>query len=409
MGKSGNPALKEQLTGAISIYSNSYDVPTGYGQQVKHLIDCLVRQGLDVANISNFGLEGKKDVIRTPYGDVTHFPRSFTQYSLDTAPIDHMTFVNSVATGAGFPNVFFTLYDVWVLKSPHFEKLTDIWSWFPVDHVTMPDMVKQWLLKANVKPIAMAPWGKELSEKEGIEVDYVPHAIDTKVTKESYDLSNGMDVRDYFGSREKFVVGMVAANKASGLVHRKAFNENLLAFSIFAKKHSDAMLYLHTNADGGGIGWNLLQMIAGLGISADQVKIVNPVEYRYGSTLQDMACYYSAMDVLLATSMGEGFGVPTMEAQACGTRVIASNWAASKDLVSEDGWLVNGNPVWDNGQHAWWQTPRVPEIVEALEQAYAQGKVRSQKSVEFAKPFDVETVWKTGWMPLLRERFAQSQ
>ena len=406
MGKKGNPAVKEQFDGAFSVFSNSYGVPTGYGQQVKYLIDRLKRHGLNVANISNFGLEGKRDVIHTPYGEVEHFPRSFQQYSQDTAPIDHMTFVNSVADRAGYPNVFFTLYDVWVLKSPHYDQMTDIWSWVPMDHITMHPHVKTWVKRPNVKPIAMAPWGKELMEREGIECEYVPHGVDTKVMRESYELTSGQNVHDYFNTRDKFVVGMVAANKSSGLMHRKAYNENLMAFSIFSKKHPDAVLYLHTDTTGSGIGWNLLELLKALDIPAQKVVVVNPVEYRYGSKVEDLAAYYSGMDVLLATSMGEGFGVPTIEAQACGTRVIASNWAASKDLVSEDGWLVNGTPMWDSGQHSWWQTPNVAEIVFALEEAYAEGKTRSDKSVEFAKQFDVETVWKNGWMPLMREKFA---
>lgn len=405
MGKSGNPALKEQFKGAFSVWSNSYGIPTGYGQQVTYLIDRLKRHGLDVSNISNFGLEGMQGVIHTPYGEVAHYPRSFQQYSQDSAPIDHMTFVNSVADGPGFKNVFFTLYDVWVLNSPHYDKMENIWSWVPMDHLTMHPMVKKWVERPNVKPIAMAPWGKELMERDGIECEYVPHGVDTKIMREHYDLTSGQDVRDYFKSKDRFVVGMVAANKASGLLHRKAYNENLMAFSIFAKKHPDAMLYLHTDVTGSGIGWNLLELLKALGVPPNQVTVVNPIEYRYGSKVEDLAAYYSAMDVLLATSMGEGFGVPTIEAQACGTKVIASNWAASKDLVSDDGWLVGGTPAWDSGQHSWWQTPNVAEIVKALEEAYEAGKGRSEASVEFASQFDVEKVWKDSWMPLLREQF----
>jgi len=406
MGKSGNPALQEQLKGAFTVWSNSYGVPTGYGQQVMYLIDRLKRHGLDVANISNFGLEGKRDVIRTPYGEVAHFPRSFHQYSQDSAPIDHMTFVNEVADSADYKNVHFTLYDAWVLESPYYEQIQNIWSWIPIDHVTLHPKIKAWADKPNVKPIAMAPWGVELLGQNDVEADYVPHSIDTKVLKESYTMSNGMDVRDYFKSRDRFVVGMVAANKASGLIHRKAFNENLLAFSLFHKKYPDSMLYLHTDATGSGIGWNLLEMLKALGVPPNAVSVVNPVEYRYGSKQEDLATYYSAMDALLAPSMGEGFGVPTVEAQSVGTRVIGSSWAATKDLLSEECWMVPGNPLWDAGQHSWWQTPQVPAIANALEQAYKVGKSKSPQAVEFAKQFDVETVWKKYWMPLLRGHFA---
>jgi glycosyltransferase involved in cell wall biosynthesis len=401
MGKKGNPALQEQLSGAFGIYSNSYDVPTGYGQQVKYLIDCLVRQGFDVANFSNFGLEGKIDVIRTPYGEATHFPRTFSGYSQEVAPLDFMTWSNSVKK----KDLFFTLYDVWILQSEHYEKFRQIWSWTPLDHVTMPAQVEQWLRKPNVLPIAMSPFGHRQMDDKGIDNVYIPHSIDTKVLKETWELSSGSDVRDYWNAKDKFVVGMVAANKASGLVHRKAFSENLMAFSIFQKKHSDAVLYLHTDATGSGIGWNLLEMLKGLGVPEQSVLLVNPLEYRYGASQHNLAAYYTGMDVLLAPSMGEGFGVPTIEAQACGTRVIASNWAASQDLVAEDGWLVDGVPVWDAGQLSWWQTPNVPSIVDALGQAYDLGHGKSEVAKKFAKDFDVETVWKRDWMPLLRKEF----
>ena len=405
MGKSGNPIAKQQLSGAVGVWSNSYDAPTGYGQQVKYMIDRLKRHGLDVANFSNFGLEGKIDTIQTPHGPVKHFPRSFGHgYSMDVLVPDFMTWANST----GKKDVLFTLYDVWVLDSPHLQKMRQIWSWTPLDHITMPPKVKEWLVKPNVLPIAMSPFGQREMQNHEIEHAYVPHGIDTKVLRPSYELTNGMDVRDYWKSRDSFIVGMVAANKASGLVHRKAFSENLTAFSIFHKKHPDTKLYLHTDATGSGIGWNLLELLKALDVPAESILLVNPLEYRYGSPQADLAAYYSAMDVLLAPSMGEGFGVPTIEAQACGTRAIASSWAASQDLVAEDGWLVDGVPLWDAGQSSWWQTPKIPSIVDALEDAYQQGKGESEVAREFALQFDVETVWRDYWMPLLRGEFDET-
>jgi glycosyltransferase involved in cell wall biosynthesis len=179
-----------------------------------------------------------------------------------------------------------------------------------------------------------------------------------------------------------------------------------MAFSIFHKKHPDAVLYLHTDPLGRSGGWNLPSLLTSLGIPEDAVCFPDPNDYRFGLSHKDLAAFYTAFDVMLATSYGEGFGVPTMEAQACGTRVIASNWAASVDLVSQDGWLVDGTPAWDSGQNAWWQTPNIPSIVKALEEAYAEDRGRSQVSIDFAKQFDVENVWKKYWLPTLNRLLA---
>lgn len=393
------PTKNEKLDGVFTIWSNSYDAPTGYGQQVKHLIDNLKKHKAEVAMLSNYGQEAALGTINTPYGAVKHFPRGFDLYSNDVAPVDHKSFVS------GFPgkkNVMITLYDVWVMTSKQYDELDQIASWTPLDHVTLPPKVRAWLEKPNVRPIAMAPNGVRMLEAAGIECDYAPHAVDTKIYKPTYKLANGMTPDDYFGAKDKFVVGMVAANKASGLIHRKAFSENLMAFSIFKKKHPDAILYLHTEPFGLANGWNLIDLITAVGLTTQDVIFPNPLDYRFGLPKEHMAAVYTGIDVLLAPSYGEGFGVPTMEAQACGTRVIASNWAASPDLVSEDGWLVDGQPTWDASQNAWWQTPSIPSIVNALELAYEAGKTRSTKSVEFASKFDVSYVWDTYWLPLLK-------
>ena len=205
------------------------------------------------------------------------------------------------------------------------------------------------------------------------------------------------------GITDEFVVGMNAANKASGLVHRKAFSENLMAFSIFRERHPDAVLYIHTDPLGSAGGWNLIKMLKAFGIPKEAIMFPPYVDYKYGMPQSDLAGLYSAMDVFLAPSYGEGFGLGTIEAQACGTRVIGSNWGATPDLVADDGWLIDGQPMWDSGQDAIWQVPLIPSIVEALEQAYKADRGVSETAVKFAKDFDVDTVFDKYWVPVLKK------
>lgn len=398
--KSKNPANREQFKGTVSLYSNSPDQPTGYGQQARYLVDRLKRHGFDVAALSNYGLEGIKRELDTPYGKIPHFARGMDMYSNDTAPVDHKTF----AATKNQKDVMITLYDVWVLTSPLFDSI-DILSWVPLDHITLPPRVETFLRKENVTPVAMAPHGVRQMEEKGIACRYAPHGIDTKIFKPTFEIE-GQSVEEHMGTKDRYVVGMVAANKSSGLIHRKAFSENLLAFSIFKKKHPEAMLYLHTDPLSKGVGWNLLSLLQSLGIEKDDVAFPHSQSYKYGIKQEHLAAYYSGMDVMLATSYGEGFGIPSVEAQACGTRIIGSAWAATQDLASEDSFLVGGQPQWDSGQDAWWQVPNVPSIVEALEEAYKLGKGRSQTAIDFASDFDVDKVWQKYWLPILRDKFA---
>lgn len=389
----------KKLKGTISLWSNSPSAPTGYGQQALYFMNKARESGIDLAILSNYGLEGSIAEIPHELGAVPHFPRGMQSYSQDVIAQDHSAWVSK---NPNQKSLLLTLYDVWVLEQQRLADIPAIASWTPLDHLTMPPKVREWLVQPNVHPIAMSPFGLKQMEENGIEGTYIPHAIDTKIMKPSTQVENGMDVTEYLGTKGKFVVGMVAANKASGLVHRKAYSENLMAFSIFQKSHPDAVLYLHTDPLFPA-GWNLIALIEALGIPKESVIFPNPLEFRYGYSHKHLAACYSAMDVLLAPSYGEGFGVPTIEAQAAGTRVIASNWAASKDLVSEDGWLVSGQPQWDAGQNAWWQVPSVPDIVKALELAYQADRGVSQASIDFAKKFDVDLVWDKYWTPFLKK------
>jgi glycosyltransferase involved in cell wall biosynthesis len=389
--------------GAVTVWSNSPYQPTGYGVQAGYLVDHLVRDGYATAAISNYGVEGRNTTLETPYGVIPHYARGFEPYSNDVGPMNHHHFINQ---HQGVKDLMVTLYDVWVLKGSAWDKMRRIASWTPLDHITLPPRVEAWLRKENVTPIAMSPHGVRQMNEKGIDCLYVPHSIDTKVMKPTYEI-NGVPTREYLGFAENdFVVGMVAANKASGLIHRKAFSENLLAFSIFLKDHPDAKLYLHTDPLGAAGGWNLLKLCEAVGIPQDAVRFPNLVDYRYGMETDQVAALMTAMDVMLVTSYGEGFGVPTVEAQACGTRVIGSNWAATPDLVADDCFLVEGQPSWDSGQDAWWSIPLVPSIVDGLSLSYDAPRGRSQVCIDFAQQFDVETVWQEHWIPALDKLLA---
>lgn len=389
---------QKKLNGNVVLYSNSPGQPTGYGEQIKIIADRLVRDGANVAAISNYGLEGNVSTYETAYGTIPHYPRGHEGYSNDVAGMHFKHFVDQ---HPGKPNLMFGLYDSWIIKGKGWDDKPIAW-YTPLDHVTMPPLVKAFLQRENVTPIAMSKFGVEQMTANGIECEYAPHSIDTKIFKPT-DKIQGYDVRDYMGTHGNFVVGAVAANKASGLMHRKGFSEMLLAFSIFRKRHEDAVLYLHTDPIGTAGGWNLIEMIEAFGIPKDAVLFPPFVDYRYGIPQKDLAALYSGMDVYLATSYGGGFEVPLIEAQACGVRVIAPSWTAPKDLVADDGWLIEGQPIWDASQSSFWQIPLVPSIVNALELAYEAERGPSQVAIDFASQFDSEKVWQENWLPIFKK------
>ena len=401
-------ATYEKIKGLISLASNSPWAPTGYGMQANHLVDHFVRHGIRTAVLSNYGQEGHVSEYRTKHGNAMHYPKGLTPYSEDVFTLYHN---EHRKLAPELPHALMTLYDVWVYKK--WKDTIPVISWVPLDHITLPPDVAEWLKRENVTPVAMAPHGQRQMAAAGIDSVYIPHAIDTNVFKKTpkVTLPDGskMATREMLEiDDDTFLVTMVAANKANGLVHRKAYSENLTALAMFLTEYPNTHIYLHTDPAPFTGGFDLGVMLKSLGIPADKVTIANRDKLRIGYSQEDLAAIYTASDVLLAPSYGEGFGVPQIEAQAAGCRVIGSSWAAAPDLIAEDGWLVEGQPFWDQPQKAWFQIPHVPSIVKALEEAYKAERGFSATARKFALQFDVEKVWEESWMPFLKDYFAKA-
>ncbi len=56
---------------------------------------------------------------------------------------------------------------------------------------------------------------------------------------------------------------------------------------------------------------------------------------------EDLAAIYNLADLLIFPSLYEGFGIPLLEAMACGCPVLTSNKSATQEVVGDAGYLVN--------------------------------------------------------------------
>lgn len=381
--------------------SNAPFAPTGYGVQTAQVAERLLGDGHEVAVACNFGLQGSE----TEWNGIKLFPTGVTPYSDDILSAHSQHWFS----GSDLPGLVITLFDVWALKNPSIATIPKIAAWVPIDHQPAPPDVTEWLRRPNVMPIAMSKFGSRMMDVDGIEHLYVPHAFDGSVFKPTptFRDATGAELRGRDLMRvddDAFVVMMNSANKGR-TPPRKSWGENILAFSIFAKSHPDAILYLHTDDSAALGGVDLRALIRASGLDESQVRFVNQYVYRMNMPQYVLAGLYTDADVLLATSAGEGFGVPVIEAQAAGTPVIVSNWTAQPELVG-DGWIVDGQPLWDAFQNSWFFTPNIGNIVNALEDAYQRDRATvSADAVKFAADYEADIVYANHWRPTI-ERLA---
>ncbi len=99
--------------------------------------------------------------------------------------------------------------------------------------------------------------------------------------------------------------------------------------------------YSHRLVIGGGKGW-LFEPISALVKSMD---LTNDVIFTGYVPSEDLPVLYSAATALLLPSHYEGFGLPLLEAMACGTPVVCSRASSLPELAADAALLIDPNDV----------------------------------------------------------------
>ena len=381
----------------IGWYSNAPHIPSGYGQQTAQVLLRMKQDGYDVASVSNFGAAASLNFEGIPV-----FADGLKQYGLDIFP-SQLKAWGGISIG---------LFDAWpmVMVADQLKELNLAW-WVPIDHDPVPPGVVDFFNKTGAYAIAMTRFGEDQLLKIGMpkeRVTYIPHAIDTQ--KMFTDV--GQAGRKQMGIPDNAHLTVMNAANRGRMPIRKAFGENLLALSEHMKKHQDAWAYIHTEPEGISDGINLPRYLKFIGAPMDRFRWPEPMAFRNGIPTEHLKHIYSAADVLLATSMGDGFGIPTVEAQACGTPVIVSQFAGSAELAGPHSTLVHGQKMWDEFQGSFWIVPDVRQIHGALEMNYQEtkaGTVDRAKVREFALHYDADLIYAKHWRPLIERLAAPAQ
>ena len=112
---------------------------------------------------------------------------------------------------------------------------------------------------------------------------------------------------------------------------RKNITTIIKAFHRIAAKYTDLKLVL-----AGGKGWGYEPVLQMIDQSAYRDRILLP---GYVDE-QDKPALYRQAELFLFPSLYEGFGMPALEALACGTPVIASNTSSLPEVIGRAGILI---------------------------------------------------------------------
>lgn len=382
----------------ILIHSNAPWVGSGYGQQTALLAPRLRELGHTVAISTITGLQGTA----TKWRDMDVYPSGQIAFSPDTL-VEH--------AAAFRADVILTCMDFRMLL-PAAQTLRGfpILAWMPVDTTPLSKEDAAILHATGATPIAMSRFGEHQLKGAGFAPLYAPHMVDRSVFKPLPDRAARDQLREDAGiAADDFVIGICAANSDQ---LRKGFPEQFEAFRRFAshgEPGSRARLLVHSVMNTHH-GIHLGQLADDLDI-ADRV-IFSDTYAQVAGFMQpdDMARWFQCCDVLSQCSYGEGFGIPLIEAQACGIPVVANSGSAMTEL-SVHGWRTKATPFFVQIHRAWWMRPDIGDIARCYREAYrtlgavgrksSMGAARRDAAERFAAGYEADRVVDEYWRPVL--------
>lgn len=373
-------------------------IGSGYAVQARHLAHSLKDAGHDVAVLA---FQGHSGAIMNFEG-IPHYPSGKAQFNVDVAEAWCAHF------GA---EVLITISDLGNQDPAVWARLrargVQVLHWVPVDTSeggALPALSVNdhaMLTLGGGQPIAMSRSGERIMRAAGHDPVYVPHGIDTTV----------------FAPREmtrpehlegKFIV---AANAMYKDIYRKGFFELYGAYAAFHAKHPKSHLLVHS-LTGYGPDYDHDDLCRYWGLDGKSVSFTDEDVILAGLVSAEvLAGWYRLADVYVCASWGEGFGIPVIEAQACGVPVIGTDASATTELVPlAAGWTVKSEPKWNPVHRRAWRAPSIAGIEEALADAYRlwrgpsreSWRRRCERSRGFALGYDTDRVWDEYWAPVVK-------
>lgn len=114
-------------------------------------------------------------------------------------------------------------------------------------------------------------------------------------------------------------------------------------------------------------------------------NLINPKVINLGNINEiDMPYLYNACDLILYASLYEGFGLPVLEAMACGCPVVSSNAASLPEVVGKAGILLDAHNTSENINKFLWAINNVLSD-ENVSMRMTEKGIKRAKELSWAK------------------------
>lgn len=257
------------------------------------------------------------------------------------------------------PDVVIGIGDVWMLdyisSLPNRKSFKFIWE-FPIDGEPIPESWVEIVKKADI-PVVMSQYASKVIRQLDpfINLQVIPRGIDLRLFRPIKPIVGKDALRKVHMPKAvgKFVVGMF-----DRFQDRKQINRGVEAFKKFIANNSrnDAVLYLHMDVrDPASIdqGKHLLGdngILNRYGV-LDRTIYNEDIRVESGVEADKLVELYNCCDVRIASTQGEGWGLCTVEAMACGVPNIATDYTTLPELIGDGRGMLSSVKAYMTGMY----------------------------------------------------------
>ena len=305
-------------------------IPTGFGRVLHSILHTLK----DKYEIVGLGVNYR--------GDPHSYPYPIYPAGVGGKPFGEDRLV-TILNNTKF-DILYIINDSWiihnyleVIKKNVTVPLPKIVVYFPVDSRNHD---KDWYTNYHMvsRAVTYTEFGKEVVNDPGcapgLRVDIIPHGVDQQVFYKKF--TNRKDAKKILIDNQKDPNSFVflSANRNQP---RKKLDITMEGFKLFAEGKNDVLLHMHCGVRDAHIDVPKLSIRLGIDNKIILTNLNMGVQQVPESTLNDI---YNAADVGLNTSLGEGWGLTSIEHAMTGAPQIVPDHSACREIFSDCGLLV---------------------------------------------------------------------
>lgn len=266
-----------------------------------------------------------------------------------------------------FPDIVCDIRDFWMLDFQERSPFRPFYKWAIMPTVDAAPQHRQWIATyANADAVfTYSDWAGDVLKLQGNgRINYLGSAPPS--AHPAYQpVSDKADHKRKFGIDPSYrIIGTVMRNQ-----RRKLYPDLFEAFKSFLDASEDKKFYLYCHTSYPDLGWDIPELIQEYGLASHvlftykcpETKKIFPSLYRgavtqspftnhWGSTLcnvkngaeyDDLAAIINLFDLYIQYANCEGFGLPQVEAAACGVPVMSTDYSAMESVIRQ----LDGIPV----------------------------------------------------------------